>query len=45
MAKITIKELESLIPNDAARILREDGSDSEWCFPDKQDDGHVDIKW
>jgi hypothetical protein len=26
MAKITIKELESLTPNDAGRILREDGS-------------------
>ncbi|TWC70748.1 hypothetical protein FBY10_104136 [Pseudomonas sp. SJZ103] len=26
MAKITIKELESLTPNDAGRILREDGN-------------------
>lgn len=30
MAKITVKELESLIPNDAGRILRKDRSDSEW---------------
>lgn len=26
MAKITIKELESLTPNDTGRILREDGN-------------------